>query len=1045
MLTKENGEEEEIVVPITGDKIKLSAVALLIAAIILIIILAKANIDKRLRFLILLVLLASPLVIFAAEQVEVDIIFNSLTVKGDFDKFNVIVDKDNGDVEEIIERQYGSTVGEIAEPLKRGYKFIKWVDENNEEVDKNTVVTSDINIKAIYEMVDYNIAYVLNGSSLLIPNPNKYNIESNITLMNPTKEGYTFTGWTRNNETTKEMEAKIVPGTIGDITFTANFEANNQDYDVIHYTETILNGIYEEKEVEHLVSKTDQTVVAESKTYTGFTYNANSNLNIKSGIIPATGKLVLKLYYTRNKYNVTYNYTNSPAPTDATALPTTKEYKYEETVNIAPNATATGYSFGGWSRTSAFSMPAENVEITGTFTANNYQIIFDKNDNLATGNMSNQDMTYDVEATLTANSYTKVGYHFTKWTTNNDGTGTEYSDEASVKNLVPSGNITLYANYEPDTDTPYKIEHYFETLTDNEFVINNNLTDNLTGTTDTTSPVADSKTVTGFTYDDENTNNVKSGNINGDGSLVLKLYYTRNKYNVSYRYTDTTVPNGATELPTTQNYKYEQVVTVAPNATAPGYNFSGWSRTGTFTMPAEAVEITGHFEVGTSSYKIEHYGQDVNGNYVLLTSETETKTGTTNSHVTGTHKDIENHTYTELNHTVYSYNPNHPDEVSGGTVNPQGTLTLKFYYYRNKYDLHIINETNVSGATSGSYYYGTQLTLTAKERDQDDEPFTKWSDGVTDTLTRNITITSDMNLGPYYHIYTVTLVNKDPRTTVTTVTEIEKVDPGASMVLPELTKEECVYPKDATHQTPEERQCTFLAEFLGWYTDDEFTNKVESPYYPPDDITLYAKWNGVYYHYRMSGVREYSGTQGDYDDSGIVLYNLDNRDRDFDINFDLIEYGKSSFPQPTIMNGKFEKESLNYPGFVIRFNPGNSGGWTKIQITSRWGTKTTERYLNNTDLWLEPATATEPIHFRITRRNGVVTAYYSTDYQGSSIPAGGGSIVLFDQNSSNSPNLPDHTPTTVTFGATIDEQGVPMRFFKGKLANIEVILTSDMY
>ena len=200
LLTKENGEEEEIVVPITGDKIKLSAVALLIAAIILIIILAKANIDKRLRFLILLVLLASPLVIFAAEQVEVDIIFNSLTVKGEFDKFNVIVDKDNGDVEEIIERQYGSTVGEIAEPLKRGYKFIKWVDENNEEVDKNTVVTSDINIKAIYEMVDYNIAYVLNGSSLLISNPNKYNIESNITLMNPTKEGYTFTGWTRNNE-----------------------------------------------------------------------------------------------------------------------------------------------------------------------------------------------------------------------------------------------------------------------------------------------------------------------------------------------------------------------------------------------------------------------------------------------------------------------------------------------------------------------------------------------------------------------------------------------------------------------------------------------------------------------------------------------------------------------------------------------------------------------------------------------------------------------------------------------------------------------------
>ena len=52
---------------------------------------------------------------------------------------------------------------------------------------------------------------------------------------------------------------------------------------------------------------------------------------------------------------------------------------------------------------------------------------------------------------------------------------------------------------------------------------------------------------------------------------------------------------------------------------------------------------------------------------------------------------------------------------------------------------------------------------------------------------------------------------------------------------------------------------------------------------------------------------------------------------------------------------------------------------------------------------------------------------------------------MFDQNSSNSPVLSDNTPTTVTFGATIDEQGIPMRFFKGKLANMEVKLTSELY
>ena len=189
--------------------------------------------------------------------------------------------------------------------------------------------------------------------------------------------------------------------------------------------------------------------------------------------------------------------------------------------------------------------------------------------------------------------------------------------------------------------------------------------------------------------------------------------------------------------------------------------------------------------------------------------------------------------------------------------------------------------------------------------------------------------------------------------------------------------------KDATHVTPEERECTFIAEFLGWYTDEDFTNKVESPYYPPDDITLYAKWNGVYYHYRVSGVREYSGTEGDYDDSGIILYNLENRNRDFDISFDLIEYDESPYQQPTILNGKFEKESLNYPGFVIRFNANNTNGWSRMLVTSRWGfggSDKVEHYINNVNLWKNPPTADEPIHFKITRRDGVVTATYSTNY-----------------------------------------------------------------
>ena len=79
---------------------------------------------------------------------------------------------------------------------------------------------------------------------------------------------------------------------------------------------------------------------------------------------------------------------------------------------------------------------------------------------------------------------------------------------------------------------------------------------------------------------------------------------------------------------------------MALDATAPGYTFSGWSRTGTFTMPAEDVEITGSFTANTNTpYKIEHYTKDLNANTYTL-RETENKTGTTDTLVTANAKTI---------------------------------------------------------------------------------------------------------------------------------------------------------------------------------------------------------------------------------------------------------------------------------------------------------------------------------------------------------------------------------------------------------------------
>lgn len=63
-----------------------------------------------------------------------------------------------------------------------------------------------------------------------------------------------------------------------------------------------------------------------------------------------------------------------------------------------------------------------------------------------------QHFTYDVAQNLTTNSYTREGYTFAGWNTKADGTGTSYTDEQSVNNLIsdPNGEIVLYAQWTPN-------------------------------------------------------------------------------------------------------------------------------------------------------------------------------------------------------------------------------------------------------------------------------------------------------------------------------------------------------------------------------------------------------------------------------------------------------------------------------------------------------------------------------------------------------------------------------------------------------------------
>lgn len=179
-----------------------------------------------------------------------------------------------------------------------------------------------------------------------------------------------------------------------------------------------------------------------------------------------------------------------------------------------------------------------------------------------------------------------TGYEFDSWNTKKDGSGLKVNAGENVR-VNNSGNNILYAQWKPRTDTRYTVKHWFQNVAGEEYSQDASLAadETLAGTTGEQTS-AQPKQVEGF-----NAKAVSQETIAADGSTVVNVYYDRQVYNVTYRYTNE-APAGATELPAAQPYRYGDTFTVAPAATATGYVFSGWSQQGTVTVAGD-VEITG--------------------------------------------------------------------------------------------------------------------------------------------------------------------------------------------------------------------------------------------------------------------------------------------------------------------------------------------------------------------------------------------------------------------------------------------------------------------
>ena len=244
---------------------------------------------------------------------------------------------------------------------------------------------------------------------------------------------------------------------------------------------TVLTGlrIYakDSKNVEHELEKdaTSGTYSAElaagtytivEKNYDGTGYDCTTSGDTTFTVVADTNmSLTLTNAYTAKKYNITYQYENTPAGAPPVPGPFNNvEYNSEQ--EVAEAQTLTGWTFSGWTTEDVevaadgtFSMPDKNVTFTGRWTEKDkatisYVVVGPE----GCGTVAPTSETLYVDAESASGSTANAGtnYRFVGWYDNLDCSGTALSTNDTYVPPKPEAgwiSATYYAKFESLTYT----------------------------------------------------------------------------------------------------------------------------------------------------------------------------------------------------------------------------------------------------------------------------------------------------------------------------------------------------------------------------------------------------------------------------------------------------------------------------------------------------------------------------------------------------------------------------------------------------------------
>lgn len=337
----------------------------------------------------------------------------------------------------------------------------------------------------------------------------------------------------------------------------------------------------------------------------------------------------------------------------------------------------------------------------------------------------------------------KKGYVFEGW----------FSDEALTQSFtfpekMANVDLELYAKWSPANDTPYRIEHYGEVLGSSQYEMLDTVES--TGTTNSTVTAA-SKNYPGYKRPES-----KQLTIKPDGESILRYYYDREIYTVTYSSGEAQGEEVVSEL------KYGANIS-APTVNSKGYAFAGWTPaiTENATMPDTDIWYTAQWiPADDTGYRVEYYVEQTNGKFALQSLD-DTKTG-----ITGSQVDIQ--TIFD-NRFLVENGITFKDVTVGGEVTntpvitKDGKMIIKVNYQRESHDA-IFSPDNGEDSTKMAVKYQATIKAPKENPTKEGYVFSGWEGyQVNDTMgTSDLAYTASWEPAEDT-AYTVTHIREDLR------------------------------------------------------------------------------------------------------------------------------------------------------------------------------------------------------------------------------------------------------------------------------------------